>query len=177
MEPILATVNINIGLGKDNPVLTIRANDNLSNQIDKLISDFQLPKKVHALIMQRVQEELPATPSPRQQRTSPLNRTPTTQNRSSVSPISKSILSKPSTAKLVIKKQAVVLKENNPHTGNESNQSTKPFLRKAGKSVSPIKKVNPGPPTMKKVELRISKSPLKQDNLLKKQPSRLVKPN
>lgn len=59
MDPILATININIGLGKDNPTLVIKANDNISNLIEKLIIDYQLPKKVHSIIMERVQRELP----------------------------------------------------------------------------------------------------------------------
>jgi len=37
MEPTIATVNINIGMGKDNPVLKIKANDDVSVLIDKLI--------------------------------------------------------------------------------------------------------------------------------------------
>ena len=37
MESILATVNINLGLGQDNPVLTIKKNDNISSLVDKLI--------------------------------------------------------------------------------------------------------------------------------------------
>ena len=38
MSEILATVNINIGLGPKNPTLTIRASDNLADVINKLIN-------------------------------------------------------------------------------------------------------------------------------------------
>jgi hypothetical protein len=54
MDSVLATVNINIGLGKGNPSLVIKQGDNIAKVIDKLISDYQLPRKVHAIIMQRV---------------------------------------------------------------------------------------------------------------------------
>ena len=40
MDSILATVNINIGLGKDNPVLTIRKKDKIPELVDKLIQDY-----------------------------------------------------------------------------------------------------------------------------------------
>ena len=56
MESILATVNINIGLGSGNPDLTIRANDNLSSLIDELILEYKLPQKVHGIIMERVKQ-------------------------------------------------------------------------------------------------------------------------
>ena len=59
MESILATVNINIGLGKDNPVLTIRKKDKIPELVDKLIQDYQLPQKVHSIIMERVKQEIP----------------------------------------------------------------------------------------------------------------------
>lgn len=59
MDSILATVNINIGLGKDNPVLTIRKKDKIPEIVDKLIQDYQLPQKVHSIIMERVKQEIP----------------------------------------------------------------------------------------------------------------------
>ena len=59
MDSILATVNINIGLGKDNPVLTIRKKDKIPELVDKLIQDYQLPQKVHSIIMERVKQEIP----------------------------------------------------------------------------------------------------------------------
>ena len=58
----IATININIGMGKDNPILKIRANDNISALVNQLIEDYQLPKKVHAIIMNRVHEQIPQTP-------------------------------------------------------------------------------------------------------------------
>ena len=56
MNPVLATVNINIGLGKNNPVLTIRKTDNLEELVNQLINQYQLPKNVHQIIMQRVEQ-------------------------------------------------------------------------------------------------------------------------
>jgi hypothetical protein len=56
MESILATVNLNIGLGSKNPVLTIRANDNLSTLIDELVEEYKLPQKVHGIIMEKVKK-------------------------------------------------------------------------------------------------------------------------
>lgn len=37
MDLPIATININIGMGKDNPVLKIRANDDISALVDQLI--------------------------------------------------------------------------------------------------------------------------------------------
>ncbi len=37
MDEVIATVNINIGLGKANPSLIIKSGDNLSELIDRLI--------------------------------------------------------------------------------------------------------------------------------------------
>jgi hypothetical protein len=55
MEPtVLATVNINIGLGRDNPTLTIRQGDHVPALVNRLIENYQLPKKVYAIIMERV---------------------------------------------------------------------------------------------------------------------------
>ena len=59
---MIATVNINIGMGKDNPVLRIRASDDVSALVDQLIANYQLPKKVHSIIMARVTQQLPQTP-------------------------------------------------------------------------------------------------------------------
>ena len=56
MNPVLATVNINIGLGKNNPALTIRKTDNLEELVNQLINQYQLPKNVHQIIMQRVEQ-------------------------------------------------------------------------------------------------------------------------
>ena len=56
MESILATININIGLGNENPIFTIRKYDNISTLVDKLIEDYQLPEKVHGIIMERVKQ-------------------------------------------------------------------------------------------------------------------------
>ena len=41
-KPVLATVNINIGLGKDNPSLVIREGDDVPTLVNKLIDNYQL---------------------------------------------------------------------------------------------------------------------------------------
>jgi hypothetical protein len=53
-QTILATVNINIGLGRDNPSLIIREGDHVPALVNKLIENYQLPKKVYTIIMERV---------------------------------------------------------------------------------------------------------------------------
>jgi len=65
MEQVIATVNINIGLGKQNPSLVIRKDDNVPLLVNKLIEDYKLPKKVFAIIMERVSQELPPPPTPK----------------------------------------------------------------------------------------------------------------
>lgn len=55
---VIATVNINIGLGKNNPSLVIRENDSISVLVNKLIMDYNLPKKVYSIIMDKVKEQL-----------------------------------------------------------------------------------------------------------------------
>lgn len=57
-QSILATVNINIGLGKDNPSIIIKKNDNINILIHDLIKKYQLPDKVFSIIMDRVSQEL-----------------------------------------------------------------------------------------------------------------------
>ena len=57
-QSILATVNINIGLGKDNPSLIIKKHDNINTLIQDLIKKYQLPEKVFSIIMDRVSQEL-----------------------------------------------------------------------------------------------------------------------
>ena len=58
MEEVIATVSINIGLDKNNPILTIRPKDNLSELVEKLIKEYKLPKNVYSIIMDGVQQEL-----------------------------------------------------------------------------------------------------------------------
>jgi hypothetical protein len=53
-QTILATVNINIGLGRDNPSLIIREGDHVPTLVNKIIENYQLPKKVYSIIMERV---------------------------------------------------------------------------------------------------------------------------
>jgi hypothetical protein len=64
-KPVLATVNINIGLGKDNPSLVIREGDDVPTLVNKLIDNYQLPKKVFLIIMERVTQELHLAPQSR----------------------------------------------------------------------------------------------------------------
>ena len=92
--------------------------------------------------------------------------TPQIENRKSVSPIKKH---QPLTIKPVVKRPVVSLKENNPNVVNQ-NSFNKTIQRK---SVSPLKQ-NQGP-TFKKVELRPSKSPIKGDTKLYREPSKQVK--
>lgn len=60
-KQVIATVNINIGLDNNNPVLIIHEQEDISELISKLIEQYSLPKKVHAIIMERVQEQLNKT--------------------------------------------------------------------------------------------------------------------
>lgn len=85
MEGVV-TVNINIGLGKDNPVLTINPGDNLSAKVDRLISDYQLPRKVHSIIMRNVEDQLPQINPQPQKTKEQFNRTPLAKKNTSVSP-------------------------------------------------------------------------------------------
>jgi hypothetical protein len=99
MEQVLATINLNIGLGKDNPSLVIRNGDKIETLVSQLISDYQLPAKVYGIIMERVKEELPLASSPKT-----IERTPKTplhdKKKKSVSPIR----APTSTAKIVVRK-------------------------------------------------------------------------
>ena len=56
MQSVLATVSINLGLDKNNPVLTIRRGDNVSEIVQKMIDDYQLPPKAYGIVMERVQQ-------------------------------------------------------------------------------------------------------------------------
>lgn len=104
MEPTIATININIGMGKDNPVLKIKANDDVSALIDKLIANYQLPKKVHSIIMNRVQEQLPHTPLHTPKNAENNVNTPISYTKKSVSPLRTQQLatSRPTTKRIVI---------------------------------------------------------------------------
>lgn len=92
--------------------------------------------------------------------------TPQIENRKSVSPIKKP---QPLTIKPVVRRPVVNHKENNPNVVNQNNFN-KTIQRK---SVSPLKQ-NQGP-TFKKVELRPSKSPVKGDTKLYREPSKPFK--
>ncbi len=104
MEPTIATVNINIGMGKDNPVLRIKASDDVSVLVDQLIANYQLPKKVHSIIMDRVNQQLPQTPLPNPKHTLPTSLTPNTLPNKSLSPIraNNSAVTRPPTRRVVV---------------------------------------------------------------------------
>jgi hypothetical protein len=86
MDSVLATVNINIGLGKDNPILTVRTGDNLSAKVDRLINDYQLPRKVHSIIMKIVEDQLPQINSQPLKAKEQNSKTPVVKKNTSVSP-------------------------------------------------------------------------------------------
>jgi hypothetical protein len=55
-KQILATVNINIGLMKDNPCLIIREGDDIHALVNNLIKEYNLPQKAYSLIINRVEQ-------------------------------------------------------------------------------------------------------------------------
>lgn len=95
MEPVLATVNINIGLGSDNPTLTIRATDNLPALIDKLIRDYCLPKTVHPIILEAVNQELVKNKASKPRQKSPQLTRPAERNRSVSNQGNRGLVNKP----------------------------------------------------------------------------------
>lgn len=114
MQEVLATVNINIGLGTDNPSLVIREGDHVPTLVNALISNYNLPKKVYAIIMQRVAQELPE-PQLQPHSNADLNRTAKIEKESAVSPI-KPV--KALTPKHAATRQPAAGKENNRNNGN-----------------------------------------------------------
>lgn len=87
MEAILATVNINIGLGKQNPSLVIRQGDDVAQLVNQLIDHYNLPKKVYAIIMERVAQELPTPPPHQPKQKEPLQKITKPDKNRSISPI------------------------------------------------------------------------------------------
>lgn len=114
MEEVLATVNINIGLGIDNPSLIIREGDHVPTLVNRLIHNYNLPKKVYAIIMERVAQELPP-PLPQPSHTQFFNKTAKIEKETTVSPI-KSV--KSFTPKHAQTRLLATGKENNRNTAN-----------------------------------------------------------
>lgn len=114
MQEVLATVNINIGLGADNPSLVIREGDHVPTLVNRLIHNYNLPKKVYAIIMERVAQELPQ-PHPQPPTNTLFNKTAKIEKESAVSPI-KSV--KALTPKHAHSKQLAAGKENNRNNAN-----------------------------------------------------------
>lgn len=54
MERTLATVNINMGLGKDNPALIITSATNIPNLVASFIQSYQLPHSAYDAIMEAI---------------------------------------------------------------------------------------------------------------------------
>lgn len=145
MSEVLATVNINIGLGSKNPTLTIRASDNLADLINKLISDYQLPRTVHAIIMDRVQQELAKNPPAKPKLKPKIDKKSTISERNrSVSPLRTMDRSPRNVSR---KSPLHADKENNQNNANKFNQTTKIPIKKA---VSPLKQTT-NVPVHKKV--------------------------
>lgn len=114
MEEVLATVNINIGLGADNPSLIIREGDHVPTLVNRLILNYNLPKKVYAIIMERVAQELPP-PLPQSAHNAFFNKTAKIEKETAVSPIK---AAKALTPKHAQTRQLAAGKENNRNTGN-----------------------------------------------------------
>lgn len=111
MQEVLATVNINIGLGTDNPSLVIREGDHVPSLVNRLISNYNLPKKVYAIIMERVAQELPQPPPS----SALLNNTAKIEKPSAVSPVRPA---KSLTPKHAGSRQPAAGKENSRNNGN-----------------------------------------------------------
>lgn len=115
MQEVLATVNINIGLGTDNPSLVIREGDHVPSLVNRLISNYNLPKKVYAIIMERVAQELPEPPQPQPPSNALLNNTAKIEKPSAVSPVRPA---KSLTPKHAGSRQPAAGKENSRNNGN-----------------------------------------------------------
>lgn len=139
MEPVLATVSINLGLGTKNPTLLIKPSDSLPALIDKLIQDHKLPKTVQPIILQAVHQELAKNNINKPQPKSQLPDKKANDRSRSRSP---QPFHNTPRAKLVTKSPKPDLKENNRNAGNFLNQTTKGFRVP---SRSPAKNTGGGP--------------------------------
>ena len=54
METVLATVNINMGHGQNNPVLTITPSTNVPQMLDHFIQKYQLPHETYDIILAKI---------------------------------------------------------------------------------------------------------------------------
>ena len=118
--------------------------------------------------MERVTQELPPPPTPKNRVKQNLHKTAKADKSRSVSPIRANI---PQTVKPNAYKQIGNLKENCRNTSNLVNQQQKNNQRK---SLSPVHKTI-NQPMLKKVELKPSRTPLKQTSAQQKQPIKKVK--
>ncbi len=156
MEPILATVNINIGLGKHNPSLVIRPGDDVAQLVNQLIEHYSLPKKVYSIIMERVAQELPTPPPPPPKAKEPLQKASKADKSRSVSPIRNNGTLTP---KADPHRVPANLKENNRNISNFATETQKQLAKK---SVSPVRKVA-NPPLLKKIDLKPNRTPRKTE--------------
>ena len=53
---VLATLNINIGLGKNNPSLVLYNNQDVNQTIAKFIKEYNLPQKAYFIIVEKVKQ-------------------------------------------------------------------------------------------------------------------------
>lgn len=58
MQRTLATVNINMGWGSHNPILTINRNTHVPDLVSEFIQQYQLPNNAFDLIMDAIETEL-----------------------------------------------------------------------------------------------------------------------
>ena len=58
MEKILATVNINMGEGPNNPVLTIKYSTDVPRMLQDFIQKYQLPPETYAIIREKIEQDL-----------------------------------------------------------------------------------------------------------------------
>jgi hypothetical protein len=57
-DTVLATLHINIGLGKNNPSLVLHTNQDVNQTIAKFIKEYKLPQKAYFIIVEKVKQEL-----------------------------------------------------------------------------------------------------------------------
>ena len=77
----LATINLNIGRGNDNPRLVIMPGDDVQQLVTDVVKQYSLPQQAYHVIMQRVSQDLPVAMqhSPHKQTTNAVKETPQTQ--------------------------------------------------------------------------------------------------
>ena len=55
---VIATLNINLGLGSKNPSLKITKNTNISEMIKDFVKQYELPTEAEKIIWTKIQAEL-----------------------------------------------------------------------------------------------------------------------